>query len=48
MEFYASGNIILTDKELNILALLRIVPEGDGQEEQRVGLKYSLENRQNY
>jgi predicted ribosome quality control (RQC) complex YloA/Tae2 family protein len=48
LEFYASGNIILTDKELNILALLRIVPEGDGQEEQRVGLKYSLENRQNY
>lgn len=48
LEFYASGNIILTDKELNILALLRIVPAGDGQEEQRVGLKYSLENRQNY
>jgi predicted ribosome quality control (RQC) complex YloA/Tae2 family protein len=48
LEFYASGNIILTDKELNILALLRPVPEGDGQEEQRVGLKYSLENRQNY
>lgn len=48
LEFYASGNIILTDKDLNILALLRIVAEGDGQEEQRVGLKYSLENRQNY
>ncbi|KAE8454603.1 hypothetical protein EG329_000226 [Mollisiaceae sp. DMI_Dod_QoI] len=48
LEFYASGNIILTDKELKILALLRIVGEGDGQEEQRVGLKYSLENRQNY
>ena len=48
LEFYASGNIILTDKELNILALLRIVSEGDAQEELRVGLKYSLENRQNY
>ncbi|KUJ09403.1 uncharacterized protein LY89DRAFT_657749 [Mollisia scopiformis] len=48
LEFYASGNIILTDKELNILALLRIVGAGEGQEEQRVGLKYSLENRQNY
>lgn len=48
LEFFAAGNVILTDKELNILTLLRIVPEGEGQEEQRVGLKYSLENRQNY
>lgn len=48
LEFYAGGNIILTDKDLNILALLRIVPPGEGQEEQRVGLVYSLENRQNY
>jgi len=48
LEFYASGNIILTDKDLKILALLRIVGEGEGQEEQRVGLSYSLENRQNY
>jgi predicted ribosome quality control (RQC) complex YloA/Tae2 family protein len=48
LEFYAGGNIILTDKDLNILALLRIVSETEGQEEQRVGLKYSLENRQNY
>ncbi|KFZ08551.1 hypothetical protein V502_09293 [Pseudogymnoascus sp. VKM F-4520 (FW-2644)] len=48
LEFYAGGNIILTDKELNILTLLRTVPPGEGQEEQRVGLKYSLENRQNY
>jgi predicted ribosome quality control (RQC) complex YloA/Tae2 family protein len=48
LEFYAGGNIILTDKELNILALLRIVSEGEGGEAQRVGLKYSLEDRQNY
>jgi hypothetical protein len=48
LEFYAAGNIILTDKELNILALLRIVSEGEGQEELRVGRTYSLENRQNY
>ncbi|KAH8646006.1 hypothetical protein BGZ60DRAFT_570772 [Tricladium varicosporioides] len=48
LEFYASGNVILTDKELNILALLRIVPSGEGQEELRAGLKYSIENRQNY
>lgn len=38
----------MTGKELNILALLRIVPEGEAQEELRVGLKYSLDNRQNY
>lgn len=48
LEFYAAGNIILTDKDLNILALLRIVPPGEGQEELRIGLQYSLENRQNY
>lgn len=48
LEFYAGGNIVLTDRELNILTLLRNVPEGPGQEELRVGLKYALENRQNY
>ncbi|KAE9365116.1 hypothetical protein N431DRAFT_387099 [Stipitochalara longipes BDJ] len=48
LEFYAAGNIILTDKDLKILALLRIVSEEKGEEEQRVGLIYSLENRQNY
>ena len=48
LEFYAGGNIVLTDNELAIIALFRIVPEGPEQEELRVGLKYSLENRQNY
>lgn len=48
LEFYAGGNIILTDKELRILGLLRIVSEEKGEEEQRVGLTYSLENRQNF
>ena len=48
LEFYAGGNIILTDKDLKILALLRIVPLGEEQEELRVGLRYSIENRQNY
>ncbi|KAH7390342.1 putative nuclear export mediator factor Nemf [Cadophora sp. MPI-SDFR-AT-0126] len=48
LEFYAGGNVILTDSEMGILALLRTVPEGEGQEELRVGLKYSLENRQNF
>ncbi|MCJ1482278.1 hypothetical protein MMC06_002441 [Schaereria dolodes] len=48
LEFYAGGNIVLTDKEFGILALLRVVGEGQDQEELRVGLKYSIENRQNY
>ncbi|KAL2016458.1 hypothetical protein VTK56DRAFT_3509 [Thermocarpiscus australiensis] len=48
LEFFAAGNLILTDADLKILALLRNVPEGEGQEPQRVGLTYTLENRQNY
>ena len=48
LEFYAGGNIILTDAELLVLALLRIVPQSNDLEELRVGLKYSLENKQNY
>lgn len=46
LEFYAGGNIVLTDKDLSIIALLRTVDEE--QEKLRVGLKYSLEYRQNY
>ncbi|KAI0453315.1 fibronectin-binding protein A N-terminus-domain-containing protein [Xylaria acuta] len=48
LEFFAGGNVILTDNDLKILTLLRNVPEGEGQEPQRPGLTYSLENRQNY
>ncbi|KAK4102262.1 hypothetical protein N658DRAFT_485602 [Parathielavia hyrcaniae] len=48
LEFFASGNVILTDADLKILALLRNVPEGEAQEPQRVGLTYTLENRQNF
>ncbi|KAI4121925.1 MAG: hypothetical protein LQ338_006089, partial [Usnochroma carphineum] len=48
LEFYAAGNIVLTDRELNILTLLRNVPAGEGQEELRAGLRYAPENRQNY
>ncbi|KAL8728142.1 MAG: hypothetical protein Q9166_005592 [cf. Caloplaca sp. 2 TL-2023] len=48
IEFYAGGNIVLTDRELNILSVLRIVPEGAGQEELRAGSRYALENRQNH
>jgi len=47
LEFYAGGNIILTDKELKVLALLRRVPAGAGEEEIREGMTYRLEGRQN-
>ncbi|KAI4091587.1 MAG: hypothetical protein L6R37_007716 [Teloschistes peruensis] len=46
LEFYAGGNIVLTDHELTVISLLRLVPGSRGQEELRVGLKYGLENRQ--
>ncbi|KAL9593133.1 MAG: hypothetical protein Q9219_007668, partial [cf. Caloplaca sp. 3 TL-2023] len=48
LEFYAGGNLVLTDRDLTILSLQRDVPEGAEQEELRVGLKYALEKRQNY
>ena len=46
LEFYAGGNIVLTDRDLSIIALLRIVAEDN--EQLRVGLKYSLDGRQNF
>ncbi|KAL2055789.1 hypothetical protein ABVK25_004033 [Lepraria finkii] len=46
LEFYAGGNIVLTDRDLSIIALLRIVAEEN--EQLRVGLKYSLDGRQNF
>lgn len=48
LEFFAAGNIILTDNEFKIIGLLRNVPAGSGQDEIRVGLTYILDNKQNY
>ena len=48
LEFYAGGNIVLTDGELTILGLLRNVSEGAEHEQYRLGLKYDLEQRQNF
>lgn len=48
LEFYAGGNIVLTDAELTILGLLRTVDEGAEHEQYRLGLKYGLSQRQNY
>ncbi|KAF2495396.1 hypothetical protein BU16DRAFT_389303 [Lophium mytilinum] len=48
LEFYAGGNIVLTDENLKILALLRSVDEGAEHEQMRVGSEYNLSLRQNY
>lgn len=48
LEFFAAGNVVLTDVDHKILALLRNVSEGEAQEPQRVGLTYTLQNRQNF
>ena len=48
LEFFAAGNLILTDHECTIIALLRNVPEGQEQEQLRLGLKYELKNKQNF
>ncbi|KAF2747101.1 hypothetical protein M011DRAFT_403265 [Sporormia fimetaria CBS 119925] len=47
-EFYAGGNIVLTDGDLKVLAVLRNVDEGAEHEKLRVGLQYNLSLRQNY
>ncbi|KAK5115462.1 hypothetical protein LTR62_001121 [Meristemomyces frigidus] len=48
LEFYAGGNVVLTDVDLTILGLLRTVNEGEEHEQYRLGLKYDLSLRQNY
>ncbi|KAJ9199612.1 hypothetical protein DTO164E3_4497 [Paecilomyces variotii] len=48
LEFFAGGNIILTDRDYTILTLFRQVPAGGDQEEVKVGLKYTVTNKQNY
>lgn len=48
LEFFAAGNIVLTDAELNVLALLRQVNEGDQDVDVKLGGKYVLEAKQNF
>lgn len=47
LEFYAGGNIVLTDGELKILALHRNVNEGAEHERIRQGSDYNITLRQN-
>ncbi|KAI5286405.1 hypothetical protein KEM52_002016, partial [Ascosphaera acerosa] len=46
-EFFAAGNIVLTDREHTVVALLRPVPAAQAQEPLRVGLKYDVAAKQN-
>lgn len=48
LEFFAAGNIIVTDAELNVLALLRQVSEGDADVDVKLGGQYILEAKQNF
>ncbi|EXJ91181.1 hypothetical protein A1O1_04290 [Capronia coronata CBS 617.96] len=48
LEFFAAGNIIVTDAQLNVLALLRQVSEGDQDVDVKLGGRYTLEVKQNF
>ncbi|KAJ9603177.1 hypothetical protein H2200_012472 [Cladophialophora chaetospira] len=48
LEFFAAGNIIVTDAELNVLALQRQVSEGQEDVDIKLGGKYILEAKQNF
>jgi predicted ribosome quality control (RQC) complex YloA/Tae2 family protein len=41
-EFYAGGNVVVTDKEYNVLALLRNVNDGSELDQLRIGAKYNI------
>ncbi|KAL9048961.1 MAG: hypothetical protein Q9162_007459 [Coniocarpon cinnabarinum] len=47
LEFYAGGNVVLTDNAYKIIALQRNVNEGAPHERLRAGLEYDLSARQN-
>ncbi|KAL2435376.1 Ribosome quality control complex subunit 2 [Exophiala dermatitidis] len=48
LEFFAAGNIIVTDADLNVLALQRQVSEGDEDVDVKLGGKYILDVKQNF
>lgn len=47
LEFFAGGNIIVTDREHTIISLFRQVNAAEG-EEAKLGIKYTITNKQNY
>ncbi|KAJ5103160.1 hypothetical protein N7532_003689 [Penicillium argentinense] len=48
LEFFAGGNIILTDREYTVISLFRNVPASAGEEEMKLGMTYNVTNKQNY
>ena len=48
LEFFAGGNLVLTDKEYTVLALLRQVSEGDEDVDVKLGSTYVLKAKQNF
>ena len=48
LEFFAAGNLILTDKDCTVLALLRQVSEGDEDVDVKLGSTYALKAKQNF
>ena len=48
LEFFAAGNIVVTDGNLNVVALLREVREGDEKVDVKIGGKYRLDVKQGY
>ncbi|KAJ5921187.1 hypothetical protein N7466_009513 [Penicillium verhagenii] len=47
LEFFAGGNIIVTDREHTIISLFRQVNAAEG-EEAKLGIQYNVTNKQNY
>ena len=48
LEFFAAGNLVLTDKDYTVLALLRQVSEGDEDVDVKLGSTYVLKAKQNF
>ena len=48
LEFFAGGNIVVTDGELNVVGLLREVNEGDEEVDIKLGGKYRVDVKQGY
>ena len=48
LEFFAAGNLVLTDRDLSVLVLLRQVSEGDEDVDVKLGSQYSLKSKQNF
>jgi predicted ribosome quality control (RQC) complex YloA/Tae2 family protein len=48
LEFFAGGNVILTDKDYTVITLLRQVSEGDEDVDVKLGSTYVLKAKQNF